>query len=213
MKVLLSAAAFLLGCTTTAVIASADTTNNAGSLTTTITSPVDRMTMTLTNNDNNLGGCPPKFHNTGLYEAGDRVMMLHSNSIVVECTSWPNSLFCSQIGFEPSLTSVNNNWKHAWQVVGYCTPSAIASTLDGCPAGAGEWVYGNHNNYQENDQVSVARTTTGTTLPNQQVHSLYTCKPWPYSSFCAMFSPIDINGMEVWRRLQSDFCSQLKPNQ
>ncbi len=175
---------FLWGCTAVA--------NTTATL-----SPVGGM-MTMTN----LGGCPPEFHATGLYEAGDCVSI--NNNI-----SWPQSMFCSQIGFEPSLTSVDSNWKQAWQIVGYCTPGAVQAILDGCPAGAGQWVFGNHNTYKENDQVSVTRST-GT--PPKLVNSLYTCKPWPYSGFCAMFSPIDINGGHLGWKYGGDCNGTVVPN-
>ncbi len=136
-----------------------------------------------------LGGCPAEFRDYGLYEEGDRVSI---NKVVVECMSWPNSLYCSQTGFEPSLLPTSdNNWKHAWKVVGYCSDTIApnSSPLGGCPD---EWAFGNHQTYKENDQVSVTISTTPV-----KVQAIFKCKPWPYSSFCSMLSPIDTAGGQM----------------
>lgn len=135
------------------------------------------------------GGCPEAFREYGLYEEGDRVSI--DNNIVVECKSWPQSQFCSQKGFEPSLLSTSGrNWEHAWQVVGYCTgtKAPIPGPLEdrGCPE---EWSFGNHQKYQVNDQVSVTVSTTPV-----KVQAVFKCKPWPYSNFCSMFNPTDNAG-------------------
>ena len=143
----------------------------------------------------NLGACPGEFRDYGLYEEGDRVSINHD--IVVECMGWPNSLYCSQTGFEPfhmSSPSSDNNWKHAWKVVGYCTgtnaPIPSNPSQDrGCPE---EWSFGNHQTYKENDQVSVTVATTPV-----KVQAIFKCKPWPYSSFCSMLSPIDTAGGQM----------------
>jgi hypothetical protein len=91
------------------------------------------------------------------------------------------------------LPTSDNNWKHAWKVVGYCsgTKAPIPSPLEdrGCPD---EWVFGNHQMYKENDQVSVTLSTTPV-----KVQAVFKCKPWPYSSFCSMLSPIDTAGGQM----------------
>lgn len=135
-----------------------------------------------------VGGCPAEFSDSNIvYGAGDRVS---TGSIVFECKSWPNNLYCSQAAFRPDLDSKTEFWKQAWQIVGICsgiiTPTNSTSGLIGCPA---EWMSsGDLTKYRENDVVSVIKSYT------PLIKAVYKCKAWPNSLYCAQFSPIHPNG-------------------
>lgn len=161
--------------------------------------------MTLTD----LGGCPTEFNESSNYEAGDKVS---NNGIVFQCQAWPQSLFCSQTGFEPDHESESSeNWKEAWTVLGYCTgtdsptdddgtaaptlsPSTFSPNTDsptgtnvgGCPI---EWAAGGSLTYVEDDKVSVLSSDGSSSSK-----SVYKCKAWPKSAYCGQFSPIDATG-------------------
>jgi hypothetical protein len=130
-----------------------------------------------------LGGCPAQFSESDViyYEPGDRVS---NGEIVFECTSWPNSLFCSQAAFNPDLDSKTEHWKQAWDVVGHCTGTIIPPTA-GCPD---LWTPGEFSKYKENDQVSVVKNNA------PLIEAVYKCKAWPYSWHCGQHSPLDYNG-------------------
>ena len=135
-----------------------------------------------------IGRCPPQLNDavalTYYYEPGDRVS---KDSIVYECTSWPNSLFCSQAAFTPNLadSSKSTYWKQAWEVVGHCNDTS-SPPEDGCPD---EWTSGDtYTKYKENDQVSVIKSNT------PLIQAVYKCKAWPYSWHCGQHSPLDYNG-------------------
>lgn len=64
-------------------------------------------------------GCPTAFDASTAYAAGDSVSV---NSNIYECKSWPNSLRCSQAGFEPGTSQ---HWSMAWEMVGSCAGSKI----------------------------------------------------------------------------------------
>lgn len=115
------------------------------------------------------------------YEPGDRVSR---GEIVFECTSWPNSLFCSQAAFNPDLDSKTEYWKQAWEVIGHCTGTNAPPTA-GCPD---VWTSGDMSTYKENDQVSVLKNNV------PLVKAVYKCKAWPYSWHCGQHNPLDYNG-------------------
>jgi hypothetical protein len=107
--------------------------------------------------------------------------------IVFECTSWPNSLFCNQVAFNPpdDLDSKSTDWKQAWSVVGHCTGTLAPPTAAGCPDA---WTSGDMTKYKENDLVSVI------TSSSPLIKITYKCKAWPYSWYCGQLSPLDHNG-------------------
>ena len=98
------------------------------------------------------GGCPDAFDSEATYEEGSKVMM---NGLVYKCRTWPNSAYCSMLGYEPD--SVNS--ADAWELLGYCdgsmspTASPVYVSLDdvgGCPD-----VYDDASVYESGDKVTV----------------------------------------------------------
>ena len=63
------------------------------------------------------GGCPEAFDESRAtaYSPGETV---EQDGVVYECKPWPDSLHCSQAGYEPG-TSLH--WTQAWLVLGSCT--------------------------------------------------------------------------------------------
>ncbi len=64
-------------------------------------------------------GCPQEFdfsYNTA-YDEGDRVT--YDGNVYV-CKSWPDSIRCTQAGYEPGY---GVNWEEGWELLGSCTGS------------------------------------------------------------------------------------------
>lgn len=125
----------------------------------------------------NEGGCPIAFDGGEDYEEGDKIS---KDGLVYQCKPRPQSLHCSQTGYEPGTSigsdeaQIVEHWKAAWSVVGYCSGTIAPTTapvfvslpdVGGCPE---EW---SAKNYEENDRIS-------------SMGLVYSCKSWPFSSHC-----------------------------
>lgn len=140
-----------------------------------------------------MGGCPGEWHEAEnrqvSYVEGD---VVSKNGLVFACREFPHSDHCSQRGYEPLE---DNAWKDAWMVAGYCSdnigPTQSPSFVSLASTGACPDPY-KQKLYEEGDTVSVVVSAE----PLRQV--VYRCKEWPYSGFCAQFSPDEIGGDQGW---------------
>jgi len=142
-----------------------------------------------------MGGCPENWSPQS-YGEGDRVS---SMNLVLECNSWPLSLHCGQIGYEPHTDlATPGAWKIAWTVLGFCEgtiePTGApnfdpTNNVGPCPE---EWVAGSTTKYEEGDIVSVITST------NPIRKAAFKCREWPLSRFCGQFSPANFGGNLGW---------------
>ena len=86
-----------------------------------------------------LPGCPAVWE-AGTYAAGD---MVSDDQTIFKCTTYPNSLFCSQEAYKPvASTSAGGAYTLAWETIGPCLGTIAPTTAvvkPGCPS---EWVVG-----------------------------------------------------------------------
>ena len=138
-----------------------------------------------------VGGCPAAFVAGTAYAAGDRIAV---DKLVYACKAWPMSQFCSKSEYKPDPNAATglDYWKQAWDVVGYCSGTLVATNAPtiasgggGCPA---EWSSGSITKYKEGESVSVVKTAS------PLVKVVYKCKAWPYSGYCGQFSPLHAAG-------------------
>lgn len=144
-----------------------------------------------------MGACPDGWvAGANNYDEGDRVS---ANELVFQCKAFPFSGWCGQNGYEPLADNATPDaWRDAWTLLGYCSGSigptsapsfdALAS-VGACPQ---EWVMGDQNSYEQDDQVSVTVSTT----PIRKV--VYRCKSWPNSNFCGVHAPDVFGGDLGW---------------
>lgn len=137
------------------------------------------------------GGCPPAYSTGTSYEAGDYASVdFGTFSMVYECASEPNNLFCGQTGYEPGDSI---NWGVAWTAAGSCSGSLSPTTspnyvsiadAGGCP---GEYTTGSA--YEEGDRVAASGL-------------VFQCKAWPSGAHCgqAGYEPLGGGGTpDAWK--------------
>jgi hypothetical protein len=73
------------------------------------------------------GGCPKEYDPSAMYVEGDSVAV---GGIVLKCRSWPNSLYCNLVAFEP----LGQYSEMAWTKVGYCSGTIVSTPVTVCAA-------------------------------------------------------------------------------
>eukprot|EP00956_Cyclotella_meneghiniana_P011905 scaffold16748_cov50-Cyclotella_meneghiniana.AAC.2 len=130
-------------------------------------------------------GCPKEYASSNeVYEAGDQVSV-HVNSgasVVYECKSWPNGIYCnSGDNFAPATNSGNLGWTKK----GFCdgTLSPTNAPIAYAPDEKCRWYNGTKaitiqpwSDAKRSTYVVGTRVRKGT--------HIYKCKSWPYFLWC-----------------------------